>query len=127
MKRRLDSFINAKTIEMFSNCKNRATAWDFLKFATSKEQDGKLLEATGQMPMRQDLAAAYPDYFASHPDYKTFAEQADRTVEAPNVPNSVEIWQTFRDAYTKSVIFGKGDVESAFREAAGKVDGLAKQ
>ncbi|MFI2299530.1 extracellular solute-binding protein [Actinacidiphila glaucinigra] len=121
------TFSDEKSIGMFTACKNKGTAWDVLKFATSKEQDGKLLEATGQMPMRQDLAATYPDYFASHPDYKTFAEQADRTVEAPNVPNSVEIWQTFRDAYTKSVIFGKGDVESAFREAAGKVDGLAKQ
>ncbi|WP_406273373.1 extracellular solute-binding protein [Actinacidiphila glaucinigra] len=121
------TFSDEKSIGMFTACKNKGTAWDVLKFATSKEQDGKLLEATGQMPMRLDLAAAYPDYFASHPDYKTFAEQADRTVEAPNVPNSVEIWQTFRDAYTKSVIFGKGDVESAFREAAGKVDGLAKQ
>ncbi|WUD71135.1 extracellular solute-binding protein [Streptomyces sp. NBC_00510] len=121
------TFSDEKSIGMFTACKNKGTAWDVLKFATSKEQDGKLLEATGQMPMRQDLPAAFPDYFASHPDYKTFAEQADRTVEAPNVPNSVEIWQTFRDAYTKSVIFGKGDVESAFREAAGKVDGLAKQ
>ncbi|MGW3248090.1 extracellular solute-binding protein [Streptomyces sp. NPDC001070] len=121
------TFSDEKSIGMFTACKNKGTAWDVLKFATSKEQDGKLLEATGQMPMRQDLPATYPDYFASHPDYKTFAEQADRTVEAPNVPNSVEIWQTFRDAYTKSVIFGKGDVESAFREAAGKVDGLAKQ
>ena len=33
--------------------------------------------------------------------------QAARTVEVPNVPNSVTIWQTFRDAYSKSVIFGK--------------------
>ncbi|WP_431966051.1 extracellular solute-binding protein [Actinacidiphila sp. bgisy160] len=121
------TFSDEKSIGMFTACKNKGTAWDVLKFATGKEQDGKLLEATGQMPMRQDLPATYPDYFASHPDYKTFAEQADRTVEAPNVPNSVEIWQKFRDAYTKSVIFGKGDVESAFREAAGKVDGLAKQ
>ncbi|MFD3451904.1 extracellular solute-binding protein [Streptomyces sp. NPDC058691] len=121
------TFSDEKSIGMFTACQNKGTAWDVLKFATSKEQDGKLLEATGQMPMRQDLAAAYPDYFASHPEYKTFAEQADHTVEAPNVPNSVEIWQTFRDAYTKSVIFGKGDVSSALSEAAGKVDGLAKQ
>ena len=38
---------------------------------------------------------------------RTFADQAARTVEVPNVPNSIEIWQTFRDAYSKSVIFGK--------------------
>ena len=38
-------------------------------------------------------------------------------------PNSVTIWQTFRDAYSKSVIFGKEAPQQAFGEAAGKVDG----
>ena len=70
-----------------------STAWDLLKFATSKEQDGKLLETTGQMPIRTDLATTYASYFQKHPEYKTFADQASRTVEVPNVPNSVEIWQ----------------------------------
>jgi multiple sugar transport system substrate-binding protein len=96
-----------------------------MKFATGKEQDGKLLEATGQMPMRQGLTSAYPSYFASHKEYKVFAQQAEHTLEAPNVPNSVEIWQTFRDAYTKAVIFGKGDLHAALKDAAAKVDKLA--
>jgi len=37
----------------------------------------------------------------------------------------VEIWQTFRDAYTDAVIFGKADVQSAFNQAAEKVKTLA--
>ena len=57
-----------------------------LKFATSKEQDGKLLETTGQMPIRTDLPTTYADYFSKNPEYKTFADQASRTVEVPNVP-----------------------------------------
>ncbi len=56
-----------------------------------------------------------------------FAEQAARTVEVPNIPNSVEIWQTFRDAWTSSVIFGKSDVQQSLTDAATKVDGLAGQ
>ena len=56
-----------RTSAMYSSCKNRGTAWDVLKFATSKDQDGKLLAATGQMPMRTDLAATYADYFAKNP------------------------------------------------------------
>jgi hypothetical protein len=36
-------------------CKNQGTAWDLLKFSTSKEQDGALLDKTGQMPLRKDL------------------------------------------------------------------------
>ena len=61
-----------------------------LKFATSQEQDGKLLEPTGQMPLRKDVATAYADYFTKNPDYKVFADQAARTVEVPNVPNSID-------------------------------------
>ena len=110
---------------MYSACKNRGTAWDVLKFATSQEQDGKFLETTGQMPLRKDVASTYADYFTKNPDYKTFADQAARTVEVPNVPNSITIWQTFRDAYSKSVIFGQQDPGAALDGAAQKVDQLA--
>jgi multiple sugar transport system substrate-binding protein len=96
-------------------------------FATSEDQDGKLLEKTGQMPIRADLPTTYADYFASHPEYKTFADQAARTVEVPNVPNSVEIWQEIRDSYSSSVIFGKTPVDEAISEAASKADDLAAQ
>jgi multiple sugar transport system substrate-binding protein len=75
--------------------------------------------------MRTDLPTAYPAYFKSHPEYTLFAEQAGRTVEVPNVPNSVEIWQTFRNAYSEAVIFGKADVQSAFTQAADKIKTLA--
>jgi len=121
----IQTFSDEKSSAMYSSCKNRATAWDFLKFATSNDADGKLLEMTGQMPMRTDVPTAYPAYFKSHPEYTLFAEQAARTVEVPNVPNSVEIWQTFRDAYSQAVIFGKADVQSAFNQAAEKVKTLA--
>jgi multiple sugar transport system substrate-binding protein len=123
----IHTFSDAKNVAMYSACQNRGTAWDVLKFATSKEQDGKFLAATGQMPLRKDVASTYADYFAKNPDYKTFADQASRTVEVPNVPNSITIWQTFRDAYSKSVIFGQEDVGPALDGAAQKVDQLAKQ
>jgi multiple sugar transport system substrate-binding protein len=119
------TFSDEKSIAMYSACKNRGTAWDVLKFATSKQQDGAFLEASGQMPMRQDLLGTYPAYFDKRAEYKTFAEQAARTVEVPNVANSVSIWQTFRDAYSKSVIFGKQQPKEALSQAAGKVQGLA--
>lgn len=119
------TFSDAKNVAMYSACQNRATAWDVLKFATSKEQDGALLTATGQMPLRADLPAAYPDHFAKNPAYQGFAQQAARTVEVPNVPNSVAIWQAFRDAYTESVIFGKKPVSDALSAAAEKAEQLA--
>jgi multiple sugar transport system substrate-binding protein len=123
----IQTFSDAKNVAMYSACTNRGTAWEVMKFATSKEQDGKLLEATGQMPMRADLPTTYPDYFAKNTSYATFAAQAERTVEVPNVPNSITIWQTFRDAYSKSVIFGEADPKQAFEDAAKKIDDLAGQ
>ena len=103
---------------MFSSCKNRATAWDVLKFASSAGQDGKFLETTGQMPMREHLTDKYPGYFDEHPTYKAFADQAERVVEVPNVPGSIDMWQTFRDEWTKSVVFGR---ESTDRPARRRV------
>jgi multiple sugar transport system substrate-binding protein len=121
------TFSDAKNVGLYSACENQGTAWEFLKFATSEEQDGKLLEMTGQMPLRSDLQGTYPDYFEENPEYVQFADQASRTVEVPNVPNSIEIWQTFRDAYSSSVIFGKEPVDDAISGAADQVDDLASQ
>jgi multiple sugar transport system substrate-binding protein len=123
----VNTFTDAKNIGLYSACKNQQTAWNVLKFATSKDQDGKLLEQTGQMPIRADLPTTYAGYFKSHPEYKTFADQAARTVEVPNVPNSVEIWQEIRDNYSSAVIFGKTPVDEAIAKAAAKADELAGQ
>ena len=48
-------------------------------------------------------------------------------MEVPNVPNSVEIWQTFRTAYAKAVIFGNESVDTAFKGSAEKINQLAAQ
>jgi multiple sugar transport system substrate-binding protein len=123
----IHTFSDAKNIAMYASCTNQATAWDFMKFSTSPAQDGQLLTLTGQMPLRADLPTAYPDYFAKNPEYKVFAEQAARTVEVPNIANSVEVWQTFRDAWSSSVIFGKSPVQQAMTNAASKINQLAGQ
>jgi multiple sugar transport system substrate-binding protein len=123
----IHTFSDAKNIAIYAACKNQGTAWDLAKFATSKEQDGKLLEATGQMPLRTDLAGAYPAYFSAHAAYKTFGAQAARTVEVPNVVGSIEIWQAFRDDWSKSVIFGKAPVGASLTAAAQKATELAGQ
>ena len=120
----IHTFSDEKSIGMYSSCKNLGTAWDFLKFSTSKDNDGQLLTLTGQMPMRADVVGTYPDYFTAHPEYKAFADQASRTVEVPSVPNSVEMWHTFRTAYSESVIFGKTPIEQAFKAAADKIKTL---
>jgi multiple sugar transport system substrate-binding protein len=46
-----------------------------------------------------------------------FADQGARLTQVPNVPNSVEMWQDFRDAYAKAVIFGNESVDQALKDA----------
>jgi multiple sugar transport system substrate-binding protein len=118
------TFSDNKSVGLYSSCENRGTAWEFLKFSTSEENDGLLLEETGQMPMRVDLTETYADYFEANPEYETFADQAARTVEVPNVANSIEMWQEFRDAWSESVIFGEAEPEAALTEAAETISGL---
>ena len=69
----------------------------------------------------------YPDYFEENPDYTLFADQAARTVEVPNVPNSIEIWQEFRDQWSSAVIFAKTSVDEALATAAEQAAELASQ
>lgn len=121
------TFPDAKNIGMYSSCKNQGTAWDVLKFATSQEQDGKLLDVTGQMPIRTDLASTYASYFSSHPDYKEFGDQSARTVDDPTGTNTIAQMQALRDAYSKAVINGSGSVEDAFTAASDKIDKLQAQ
>ncbi len=118
------TFPDAKNIGMYTSCKNQGTAWDVLKFATSKDEDGKLLNVTGQMPIRDKLSTVYADYFSSHPAYKEFGAQSARTVDDPSGPNTVAEMQALRDAYTKSVVSGSGTVEDAFKAAADKINSL---
>jgi len=121
------TFADAKNISMFTSCENTGTAWEFLKFTTSEESDGALLDATGQMPMRQDLEGTYSEYFDANPDYVAFADQASRTVDVPNVPNSVEAWQDFRDKYSAAVIFDTTPIPDALSEAETSVNDLISQ
>jgi multiple sugar transport system substrate-binding protein len=118
------TFADSKNVSMFTACENQGTAWEFLKFSTSEDNDGGLLEATGQMPLRQDLAGTYPDYFAANPAYEVFADQAGRTGDVPSIPNSIEAWQAFREAYSSAVIFGGTSVDDFLSTAADKVDAL---
>jgi len=119
------TFSDAKNVGLFTACESKGTAWDVLKFATSTEQDGIWLEETGQMPLRQNLTEEFAEYFDANPAYAAFGDQASRTVEVPNVPNSVEIWQAFRDGYSEAVIFGETDVDTFLSDAASRVDELA--
>lgn len=118
---RTPSFSNEKSWGLFSACRNKATAWSFLDWATSPAHDEQLLEETGELPVRAGLGERYAAFFTRHPELKPFAEQARHTVEVPDVVAGVDVWTAFRAAWQTSVVFRKTSVQSAFREAAAQV------
>ena len=80
------TFSDAKNVGLFTACESKGTAWDVLKFATSEEQDGQLLELTGQMPMRQDLPDARIRTSSPRtPRTRSSETRPNRVVEVPNV------------------------------------------
>lgn len=121
------TFADSKSVSMFTACENQATAWEFLQFSTSVENDGEFLELTGQMPMRTDLTGTYAEYFDANPNYVAFAEQAEATADVPSIPNSVEAWQAFRDEYSPAVIFGTNSIDDFLGNATSKIDDLVAE
>ena len=83
-----------------------------------------LFEKAGLDPENPKLPT-YADFLATASAYQQFADQAARTVEVPGGAQTVEMLQTLRDAYTRAVISGQGDVPTALNEAAEKVTSLA--
>lgn len=118
------TFSDAKNVAMYASCKNRGTAWAFLKYSTSVDEDGKLLSLTGQMPMRLGAEQLYAAYFAANPSYARFGAAATHVVEVPNVNNSIHVWQVFRDDWSRSVIFGQNSPAAALASAAQSIDKL---
>lgn len=120
------TFDDAKNIGMYTACENRQTAWDFLTFSTSLEQDELFLEGTGQIPLRADVATAFAGFFEANEEFSGWATEGN-TVAVPNTLNSTEIWQTFRNAWSQSVIFGESDIAETMDAAAETISGLASQ
>ena len=123
----LSTYADAKNVGLMTACDHRATAWDFLKFSTSEEADGGLLQETGQMPLRRDLEQTYPDYFEEHPAYRDFAAAVPTALDSPYMQNSIQIWQTLRDGWTNSVIYQNQPIAEAFSDASERAADLANR
>ena len=120
------TFTDAKNIAIYSSCKARhglgppQVRHERGPGRPAAEDDRPDAHAQGHR-------APYAAYFTAHPDYVTFAAEAAHVVEVPNVTNSVEVWQAFRDAWSSSVIFGKTDPATSLTGAATKIDQLVAQ
>src|SRR5680860_1585246 len=116
------TFADAKNIGIFSNCDDKDSAWEFVKFYVSEEQDTKFLQITQQIPLRQGIE----DSVASdeRPLLQAFAAQAEHTLNVDQSPQLTDIFGIISQAYQKAAIYREASVDDALSEAEEQVNSL---
>jgi multiple sugar transport system substrate-binding protein len=105
---------------MFTTCKNRLTAWEFIKSIISEKGDYQLLKITNQLPRRKDLTSnpLFINYLNDNPKMRPFAEQS-KYVRGPDIcPVLKEIFDAISREYESCVVYGKKTPEQAVNDAA---------
>jgi multiple sugar transport system substrate-binding protein len=113
-----------KNIVIFNTCSNPQSAWEFIKFMISKENDLKLLEITTQLPRRKNLDtdSLYMNYFSTNPKMKTFAKQTKYVKGTDSSPVLKEVFDIISQEYEACVIYGVKSPEQAINDAADAVN-----
>jgi multiple sugar transport system substrate-binding protein len=119
------TFADTKNIGIFSNCDDKDTAWEFVKFYVSKENDVTFLQTTQQIPLRTGIADAVDKkYFDDHPLLQSFAEQAEHTLNVDQSAKLTDIFGIISQAYQAAAIYSKSSVDDALKDAEDQVNSL---
>lgn len=114
------SYADPKSMIIFRTCQHQHEAWEFLKFAVSKQNDLLLLELTSQLPIRARLLddRAFADYFQRNQRMIPFAEQLLRAHSIDSLPELKEIFDAIAQAFEASVVLDLKSPEQAVHDAA---------
>jgi multiple sugar transport system substrate-binding protein len=116
------TYANPKNMVIFNTCKTPQIAWEFIKTMITKQGDEHLLEVTGQLPRRKNLATDpfFKDFFTKNPMLVPFARQVPFIKEVDNCEVIVEVLDIISQEYESCVVYGKktpakaiGDAETA--------------
>lgn len=119
------TFADTKNIGIFSNCDDKDTAWEFVKFYVSKQNDVTFLQTTQQIPLRTGIADAVDKkYFDDHPLLQSFAEQAEHTLNVDQSAKLTDIFGIISQAYQAAAIYSKSSVDDALKDAEDQVNSL---
>lgn len=118
------TYCDPKNTVIFNTCKNPQSAWDFLKYSMTEENDLLLLEVTNQLPRRSDLLENenFDSYFERNPMMRTFAKQAKHVRGTDQTPVLKEVFDLISQQYEACVIYDKKSPEQAIEDAAKAVN-----
>lgn len=111
-----------KNIAVFTTSKSPATAWEFVKFLISRENDALFFKMTGQIPYRDDLATdkLFADQIKANPVVEKFVRQTPRTRGVDDTKYLIEIFDAISRQYGEAVVYGRGTPEEGVKKAAQK-------
>lgn len=114
-----NTFGDPKSIGIFSTTRHPEAAWNFCKFYLTRQADLKLLEITGQIPLREGLLedSLYTGFFATHPMHKMFAEMVPHTRGFDQSPVLQEIFDTINAEFDAVCIQGRRSVAEGVERA----------
>jgi len=97
--------------------KHKEAAWEFIKFAASREQEIKVCSSAGRIPARR--SAANDPKFAKSDLIRTFVKQIENGFTTPVAPGYREVSDTLADRI-RSALEGEVDPKTALDQAARK-------
>lgn len=119
---------NFRNFGIFSSCRRVDLAVEFIRFATDRERDLVLFQATSQLPYRRDLQED-PEFAAAlqraPAPLAKFTLQSRWVQPVDNVPWFNEVLQILTDELVACALEGTRTPEEAIREAARRTDALA--
>lgn len=120
MNGRTVTYADPKSLVIFTTCRHRSEAWEFIRFMTSRRNDLRLLEITSQLPVRSHLLddEAFDGYFKRQPKMRRFAEQADATRTIDSLAETQEIFDIIAGEFEESVFYDLKSPEQAVHDAA---------
>jgi len=119
-----------KGMLMFSSCKHKEEAWEFMKFVFTEEHDAQLLEIVAAPPCRVDLATnpAFQKVLDTFPpQFKRFVEMAPRTIIYPVHPKHMDLWEAFSEQAWEPLVTGKKGPDEALADAKRKMESILEK
>ncbi|MFC2134707.1 extracellular solute-binding protein [Bacteroidota bacterium] len=113
-----------KNIVIFNTCSDPESAWRFLHFMISYENDLELMKFTAQLPRRKNIdeGAEYAKFFEDNPKMKAFARQSKYVKGTDSSPVLKEVFDLISQEYEACVVYRIKTPEKAIQDAADAVN-----
>jgi multiple sugar transport system substrate-binding protein len=120
--------VGGGNLAILATAKDKAAAWEFVRWMTSPEINLKWSTQTGYNPLLKSVvaSAAYQEYLSKEPRARVIVDQMEFAKTRPNILAYADASREIGLA-VESAVFGKQDPKATLDAAAVKVDEMLKK